>query len=90
MVNEYCAVGTQCVTECRVAAAVYERPDAASSVVQSLRRDHEVSLGQSSVVTFTSTFISVQGVGADVGYDVVGGREGGSECLCQRMDTPRQ
>ncbi len=61
------------MTECRVFAAVYEPPVAATCVVQSLRRDHEVSSGHLSVVILTSTFIPVQGVGADVGFDVVGG-----------------
>jgi hypothetical protein len=58
---------------------VYEPPVAATCVVHSLRRDHEVSSGQLSVVIFTTTLIPVQGVGADVGSDVVGGcgREGG-------------
>jgi hypothetical protein len=56
-----------------------------------LRRDHVVSSGQLSVVTFTSTYIPLHGVGTDVGFDVVGGceREGGSECFCERIDTPR-
>ena len=90
MVNEYCAVGRHILTECKVFAAVYEPPVAATCVVQLLRRDHDVSSGKPSVVIFTSTFIPVQGVGADVGFDVVGGcgREGGSECSCERIDTP--
>jgi hypothetical protein len=91
MVNEYCAVGRQCLTECTVFAAVYEPPVATTCVLQSLRRDHVVSSGQLSVVTFTSTYIPLHGVGADVGFDVVGGceREGGSECFCERIDSPR-
>jgi hypothetical protein len=88
MVKEYCAAGRQYLTEYKVTAALYEPPVAATCVVQSLRRDHEVSSGQLSVVILTSTFIPVHGVGADVGVDVVGGcgREGGMEvCVRERI-----